>query len=115
VPAPDPWTFFLDWLTTVLVPNWTELVSMLPFWIVLGVVEGLIDKVGGEIARDIADQQSAQLQPIPPVVAGVAELQACLTSVSVSNQGLVLPGHLRIRREGTSYEDLSDTGNLPRP
>jgi hypothetical protein len=38
VPAPDPWTYFLDWLTTVIVPNWTELVSMLPFWILLGVV-----------------------------------------------------------------------------
>ena len=25
--APDPWTAFLDWLTTVLVPNWTELVA----------------------------------------------------------------------------------------
>ena len=36
--APDPWTYFLDWLTTVIVPNWTELVNMLPFWIVLGVV-----------------------------------------------------------------------------
>lgn len=38
MPAPDPWTYFLDWLTTVLVPNWTELVNMLPFWVVLGVV-----------------------------------------------------------------------------
>ena len=84
-------------------------------WIMLGVVESMIDKVGGEIARDIADQQSAQLQPIPPFVAGVAELQACLESVSVSTQGLVLPGHLRIRRDGTSFEDLSATGDLPRP
>ncbi len=92
-----------------------DLIIPIVGWIVLGVVEGLIDRVGGEIARDIADQQSAQLQPIPPVVAGVAELQACLTSVRVGTQGLVLPGHLRIRREGTSFEDLSDTGNLPRP
>jgi hypothetical protein len=92
-----------------------DLIIPIVGWIVLGVVEGLIDRVGGEIARDIADQQSAQLQPIPPVVAGVAELQACLTSVSVSTQGLVLPGHLRIRREGLSFEDLSESGDLPRP
>lgn len=84
-------------------------------WIMLAVVEGMIDEVGGELARDLADQQSAQLQPIPPVVAGVAELQACLESVRVSTQGLVLPGHLRIRREGRSFEDLSETGDLPRP
>jgi hypothetical protein len=84
-------------------------------WIMLAVVEDMIDKVGGELARDIADEQSAQLQPIPPVVDGVAELQACLESVRVSSQGLVMPGHLRIRREGTSFEDLSETGDLPRP
>jgi hypothetical protein len=84
-------------------------------WIMLAVVESMIDKVGGELAEDIGEQQSAQLQPIPPVVVGVAELQACLEAVSVSTQGLVLPGHLRIRRDGTSFEDLSATGDLPRP
>ena len=92
-----------------------DLIIPIVGWIVLGVVENLIDEVGGELARDIADQQAAGLQPIPPVVAGVAELQACLESVRVSTDGLVLPGHLRIRREGRSFEDLSDTGDLPRP
>jgi hypothetical protein len=38
VESPDPWTYFLNWLTTVVVPNWSELVNMLPFWILLGVV-----------------------------------------------------------------------------
>ena len=92
-----------------------DLIIPIVGWIMLGVVEGMIDEVGGELARDIADEQSAQLQPIPPVVAGVAELQGCLQSVSVSTQGLVMPGQLRIRREGLDFEDLSDTGNLPRP
>ena len=55
------------------------------------------------------------MQPIPPVVVGVAELQACLESISVSSQGLMMPGKLRIRREGTSFEDLQSSGNLPRP
>ena len=26
--ATDPWTSFLDWLTTVLVPAWGELIGM---------------------------------------------------------------------------------------
>jgi hypothetical protein len=35
---PDPWTTFLDWLTTIVVPDWGELISMLPLFVVLGVV-----------------------------------------------------------------------------
>ena len=42
MPAPDPWTYFLDWLTTVVVPNWTELVSMLPFWVFVGVTAPIL-------------------------------------------------------------------------
>jgi hypothetical protein len=30
----DPWTSFLDWLTTVLVPAWGELISLLPLVLV---------------------------------------------------------------------------------
>jgi hypothetical protein len=29
--ATDPWTSFLDWLTTVLVPAWGELIGLLPY------------------------------------------------------------------------------------
>jgi len=42
VPAPDPWTYFLNWLTTVMVPNWTELVNMMPLWVVLGVAAPIL-------------------------------------------------------------------------
>jgi hypothetical protein len=28
---PDPWSTFLDWLSTVLVPNWGELIGLLPY------------------------------------------------------------------------------------
>ena len=84
-------------------------------WIMLGVVETMIDKVGGELAAKFAEGEAQQVQPIPPVVVGVAELQACLESISVSSQGLMMPGKLRIRREGASFEDLQASGNLPRP
>lgn len=30
----DPWTSFLDWLTTVLVPSWGELIALLPIVLV---------------------------------------------------------------------------------
>lgn len=38
MPPPDPWTSFLDWLTTVLVPDWGGLVDLLPFFVLMGVV-----------------------------------------------------------------------------
>ena len=45
MPAPDPWTYFLTWLTTVIVPNWTELVNMLPFWVVLGIAGPIVSLI----------------------------------------------------------------------
>jgi hypothetical protein len=84
-------------------------------WIMLGVIESMIDRVGGELAATTADAQARNVNAIPPVVAGVAELQACLESVLTSSQGLVFPGKLRIRREGRSFEDLAESGDLPRP
>ncbi len=84
-------------------------------WIMLGVIESMIDDIGGELAAEIAGEQARRMEPIPGAVIGVAEIQSCLLSVETSSQGLVLPGKLRIRREGTSYEDLQETGDLPRP
>lgn len=84
-------------------------------WIMLAVVETMIDRVGGELAETTADAQARNVNAIPPVVTGVAELQACLESVAISRDGLVFPGKLRIRREGRSFEDLADSGALPRP
>ncbi len=39
--SPDPWTSFLDWLSTVLVPSWGELISLLPM-VILGTIVGPI-------------------------------------------------------------------------
>ncbi len=39
--ASDPWTSFLDWLTTVLVPAWGELISLLPV-VIIGSIAGPI-------------------------------------------------------------------------
>jgi hypothetical protein len=34
----DPWTSFLEWLTTVFVPAWGELIGLLPYVIVAGII-----------------------------------------------------------------------------
>jgi hypothetical protein len=39
--SPDPWTGFLDWLTTVLMPTWSELIVLLPY-VVVGTIVGPI-------------------------------------------------------------------------
>jgi hypothetical protein len=83
--------------------------------IMLIVIENMIDEVGGELAEDFAEAEARDISPIPSFVAGVAELQACLEDLNVSSRGLVFPGKLRVRREGRSFEDLADSGLLPRP
>lgn len=34
----DPWTAFLDWLTTVLVPAWGELIGLLNYFVIIGII-----------------------------------------------------------------------------
>ncbi|CAN7437813.1 hypothetical protein LJR225_002886 [Phenylobacterium sp. LjRoot225] len=92
-----------------------DLIIPIVGWIMLGVIEGMIDDVGGRLAEEFADDQAREIEAIPPVVVGVAELQSCLEGLEISSQGLVFPGKLRVRREGTSFEDLAESGDLPRP
>jgi hypothetical protein len=33
----DPWTAFLNWLSTILIPDWSGLIQLLPILILLGV------------------------------------------------------------------------------
>jgi len=84
-------------------------------WIMFFVIEATIDSVGGELAEEIAGEQGRQVEAIPPVVNGIAEVTACLTDVKVSSQGFVMPGEITIRRLGRSYEDLEEDHDLPRP
>ena len=84
-------------------------------WIMFFVIEATIDAVGGELADQIASEQGRQVEAIPPVVNGIAEVTACLTDVNVSSQGFVMPGEISIRRLGRSYEDLEGDHDLPRP
>ena len=83
--------------------------------IALIVIEITIDKVGGEVAEDIASEQGAIIEPIPPVVNGIAEITSCLTGINVFKDGFVFPGVLEIRRLSRSAKDLRDMGRMPRP
>ncbi|MEA2623055.1 MAG: hypothetical protein QOH61_1965 [Chloroflexota bacterium] len=45
MPAPDPWTSILNFLQTMIVPNWGELISMLPFFLLIGVIGPILSLV----------------------------------------------------------------------
>ena len=34
----DPWSAFLDWLSTILIPDWGGLINLLPILLIVGVV-----------------------------------------------------------------------------
>jgi hypothetical protein len=37
-PTPvDPWTGFLNWLSTILIPDWNGLINLLPILVIIGV------------------------------------------------------------------------------
>jgi hypothetical protein len=84
-------------------------------WIVLVVVENLIDEIGGQIAEETAGAQTQLLDPLPKLVIGIAQINCCLETLLISDQGFVFPGNLEIRRDGRSFEDLHDGGAAPRP
>lgn len=84
-------------------------------WIMLAIIESTIDEVGGELAEEIAGAQGRLIEPVPPVVNGIAEVTACLTGLTITSGGFILRGTMTVRRLGTSYEDLEGEGDLPRP
>ena len=69
-------------------------------WIMLAVVESLIDEVGGQIAEETADSSAQILEPLPKVVIGIAEIECCLETLLISNQGFVFPGSMSVRPIG---------------
>lgn len=83
--------------------------------VMLIIIESTIDRVGGDLAEQVAGEQGRKLEPIPPVVADIAEITACLTGLRVSRQGFVFPGTVTIRRYGRSFDDLGSGRDLPRP
>ena len=79
----DPWTTFLEWLTTVVVPAWGELISLLPYDIIGGIAGPiltiivllwawyLIGRRRGKVERSLAQPVAAAVgddgRPVFPV------------------------------------------------
>ncbi len=84
-------------------------------WIMLAIVESLIDEIGGQIADETAGAVTQMLQPLPKLVIGIAEVECCLETIVISDQGFIFPGSMSVRREGRSFQDLHDAGSSPRP
>lgn len=40
--SPDPWSTFLDWLSTLLVPEWGGLIGLLPYGLILFVIGPIV-------------------------------------------------------------------------
>ena len=83
-------------------------------WIMLAVTQSLISSVGGSLASQIAAGQTGIVHPIPPVVTGIAQISACLTSLNIFSAGFVFPGTVSIVRLTTSFQDLQIINRLPR-
>ena len=57
MPAPvDPWTAFLQWLQTIIIPDWGGLIALLPILIILGVIGPALSLMpSGQISPIYAD------------------------------------------------------------
>lgn len=72
--SPDPWTSFLDWLTTVLVPAWGELIGLLPYVLIGGIIGPILTLImlmwaWHFISRRRGKVRRAQMQPVAAPVA----------------------------------------------
>lgn len=65
----DPWTAFLDWLTTVMVPAWGELIGLLPY-IILGTLVGpILTLIVLMWAWHLIDRRRGKVQRVQPQAA----------------------------------------------
>ncbi|MGA8029829.1 MAG: hypothetical protein WB992_22020, partial [Bryobacteraceae bacterium] len=92
-----------------------DLIVPIVGWIMLAVTQNMISSVGGSLASQIAQGQTSIIHPIPPVVTGIAQVSACLTSLNIFSAGFVFPGTIGIVRLTTSFQELQAARLLPRP
>jgi hypothetical protein len=84
-------------------------------WIMLAVVEGTINSVGGELATDVANGEHQAITPFPPEVFSIAQVTGCLTGMTITSGGFIFPGVIDVRRLGPSFQDRQRQHQLPRP
>jgi hypothetical protein len=79
------------------------------------VINSTVSSVGGQLIGQVTAQEGQAIQPLPPTIIGVAQVQACLTGLVISDQGFVFPGTITVVRVDRSFKDLQNVGALPRP
>ena len=83
--------------------------------IMIFVINSTVSSVGGQLIGQVTAQEGQAIQPLPPTIIGVAQVQACLTGLVISDQGFVFPGTITVVRVDRSFKDLQNVGALPRP
>jgi hypothetical protein len=64
--SPDPWTFVLDQLTKVLVPDWSGLIGLLPFLLVVGVLGPILSLLALAWAWHWVTRRRAHVKVVEP-------------------------------------------------
>lgn len=94
--SPDPWTSFLDWLTTVLVPSWGELISLLPYLLLIGVIGPLLTLIVAMWAWYLLNRRRgrvrrAEPQPVPALLDAAGEPVFPVNAPYCEEHALVFP------------------------
>ncbi len=68
--SPDPWTSFLNWLQTLIVPDWNAIIQMLPLLLILGVIGPILSlmmlgQVWYLLHRRRGHVRVAEIEPTP--------------------------------------------------
>jgi len=70
----DPWTAFLTWLQTIIIPDWSGLISLLPVLIILGVVGPALSLLAAYWVYVLASNRRGKVRIADPEPMPVPEL-----------------------------------------
>jgi hypothetical protein len=72
----DPWTAFLTWLSTIIIPDWNGLIGLLPILIVLGVIGPALSLLAAYWVYVLASNRRGKVRiddPVPTEAALLAD------------------------------------------
>ena len=73
-PPVDPWTAFLQWLQTIIVPDWSGLIALLPILIVLGVLGPALTLMAAYWVYVLATNRRGKVRVEDPLPVAATEL-----------------------------------------
>jgi hypothetical protein len=75
VPAPvDPWTAFLTWLQSIIIPDWGGLIALLPILIIIGVIGPALTLIAAYWVYVLATNRRGKVRIAEPEPAEVPQL-----------------------------------------